>query len=38
VLVDEQHVVLEAGVEVGLETEVYDHRVVVAVYVGVDSV
>ena len=37
-LVDEQHIVLEAGVEVRLESEVDDNRVVVAVNVRVDAV
>lgn len=38
VLVDEEHVLLEAGVEVRLEPELADHGVVVAVDVGVDAV
>jgi hypothetical protein len=38
VLVNEEHVVLEASVEMGFETEVHDHGVVVAVNVGVDAV
>jgi hypothetical protein len=38
VLVNEEHIVLEAGVEVGFKTEVYYHRIVMAVYVGVDTV
>lgn len=38
VLIDKQDVVLEAGVQVWLETKVYHDRVVVAVDVGVDSV
>jgi hypothetical protein len=38
VLIDEQDVVLEAGVQVWLETEVYHDGVVVAVDMGVDSV
>lgn len=38
VLVDEKHVVLEAGVEVWLKAELEDDRVVVAVDVGVDAV
>lgn len=37
-LVDEEHVLLEAGVEVGLEAELADDGVVVAVDVGVDAV
>jgi len=38
VLVDEEDVLLEAGVEVGLEAELADNGVVVAVDVGVDTV
>jgi hypothetical protein len=38
VLVDEEDVLLEAGVEVGLEAELADDGVVVAVNVGVDAV
>lgn len=38
VLVDEEDVLLEAGVEVGLEPELADDGVVVAVDVGVDAV
>lgn len=38
VLVDEEHVLLEAGVEVRLEAELADDGVVVAVDVGVDAV
>lgn len=37
-LVDEEDVLLEGGVEVGLEAELADHGVVVAVDVGVDAV
>lgn len=37
-LVDEEHVLLEAGVEVGFEAELSDDGVVVAVNVGVDAV
>lgn len=37
-LVDEEHILLEAGVEVGLEAELTDDGVVVAVDVGVDAV
>lgn len=38
VLVNEEHVLLEAGVEMGLEAELPDDGVVMAVDVGVDSV
>lgn len=38
VLVNEEHVLLEACVEVRLKTELTDHGVVVAVNVGVNSV
>lgn len=38
VLIDKQDVVLEAGVQVRLEAEVYHDRVVVAVDMSVDSV
>jgi hypothetical protein len=38
VFIDKQDVVLEAGVQVGLETEMYHNRVVVTVDVCVDSV
>jgi hypothetical protein len=38
VLVDEENVVLEAGVEVSFKTELADDRVVMAVDVGVDTV
>lgn len=38
VLVDKQDVMLEAGVQVWLETEMYHNWVVMAVDVGVDSV
>jgi hypothetical protein len=38
VLVDEEHVLLEAGVEMGLEAQLADDGVVVAVDVGVDAV
>lgn len=37
-LVDEQHVLLEAGVEVRLEAKLADYGVMVAVDVGVDAV
>ena len=37
-LVDEQHVLLEAGVQVRLKAELADDRVVVAVDVRVDAV
>jgi len=37
-LIDEQDVVLEAGVKMWLETQVDDNRVVVTVNVGVDSI
>lgn len=36
--IDEQHVVLEAGVEVWLETQVDNDRVVMTVNVGVDAI
>lgn len=36
--VNEEYIVLEAGVEVGLETEMHNHWVVVAVNVGIHSV
>lgn len=36
--VDEEHIVLEASVKVGLETEVHYHGIVVAVNMGIDSV
>lgn len=38
VLVDEQHVVFEASIEVGLQTELNDDRIVVAVDMCVDAV
>jgi hypothetical protein len=38
VLINEQNVVLEAGVQMGLESEVDDDWIVVAVDVGVDTV
>ena len=38
VLVDEEHVLLEARVQMGLEAELADHGVMVAVDVGVDAV
>lgn len=37
-LIDEQHVVLEAGVEMWFQSELEDDWVVMAVDVGVDSV
>ena len=37
-LVDEEDVVFEARVQVWFETQMHNHRVVVAVYVGVDTV
>lgn len=37
-LVDKEHVVLEAGVQVRLEAQVHDNRVVVAVDVRVHPV
>lgn len=37
-LVDEQDILLEAGVEVGLETKLADDGIVVAVDVGVDTI
>jgi hypothetical protein len=36
--IDEQDVMLEAGVEMGLEAEVYYYRVMMAVDVGVDTI
>lgn len=36
--IDEQDVVLEAGVQMWLETEVHYDRIVVAVDMGVDTV
>lgn len=38
VLVDEQHVLLEARVQVRLQSQLADHGIVVAVDVGVDPV
>lgn len=38
VLIDEKNVMLEAGVEMGLQTELADDRVVVAVDVGINTV
>jgi hypothetical protein len=38
VLINEQHIVLEAGVEVRLEAEVNYHGIVVAVDVSVDAI
>lgn len=38
VLINEQDVVLEAGVEVRFETEVHYHWVMVAINVGVDTI
>lgn len=38
VFINEQHVVFEAGVQVRLETEVYDNRVVVTVDMSVHTV
>jgi hypothetical protein len=38
VFINEQDIVLEAGVEMRLETEMHYHWVVVAVDVGVDTV
>lgn len=37
-LVDEQHVLLEAGVEMGLQAKLTDDWVVMAVNVGVDAI
>ena len=37
-LIDEEHVLLEAGVQMRLQAKLPDDRVVVAVYMGVDSV
>lgn len=37
-LIDKQHVVLEAGIEMRLETQRDDDRVVVAVDVGINAV
>ena len=34
----EQHIMLEAGIEMRLEAQVHDDRIVVAVDVGVNSV
>jgi hypothetical protein len=36
--IDEQDVMLEAGVEMGLEAEMYYYRVMMAVDVGVDTI
>jgi hypothetical protein len=38
VLIDEQDVVLEAGIQMGLEPQMYDDGVVMAVDMGVDTV
>jgi hypothetical protein len=38
VFIDEEHVVLEAGVQVRFESQMDDDRVVMAVDVGVDTV
>jgi hypothetical protein len=38
VLVDEQNVMLKAGIEVCLESELANDWVVMAVYVGIDTV
>ena len=38
VLIDKEHVVLEAGIEMCFKTEFANHRVVVAVDVGVNAV
>lgn len=38
VLIDEQDVVLEAGVEVGFQAQLHNDRVMVTVYVCIDSI
>jgi len=38
VLVDEEHVLLKAGIEVRLQTKFADHWVMVAVDVGIDAI
>lgn len=38
VLIDEQDVVLEAGIQMGLEPQMYDDGVVMAIDMGVDTV
>lgn len=37
-LIDEEHVLLEAGVEVRFEAQLANHGIMVAVDVGVDTV
>jgi hypothetical protein len=37
-LIDEQDIMLEAGVEMGFEAEVYYYRVMMAVDMGIDTI